>query len=149
MASHLWVLAVNTHEYSIIVSESDFIRLMALQPTPALRAEIEQAIVVEEDNIQDDVVRMGSRVRYHDAHTGVEREIVLVFPDDADAARGRISVLTPVGSALLGLRVGQHIDWPFHDGARRRLSVIAVAQDAGRASGNRPAAADAPDVRQA
>lgn len=145
----MWILAVNMQEYSIIVSESDFIRLMALQPTPALRAEIEQAIVVEEDTIQGDVVRMGSRVRYHDAHAGVERDIVLVFPDEADAARGRISVLTPVGSGLLGLRVGQHIDWPFHDGAQRRLSVIAVEQGAGRAFGNEPAAADTPDLRHA
>lgn len=63
-----------------------------------------------------------------DERTGTQREIELVYPDEADPARGRISVLTPVGSALLGLRVGQEIPWDFPDGAVHRLKVAAVTQ---------------------
>ena len=61
----------------------------------------------------------------------------LVFPKDADISRQRISVLTPVGAALLGLSAGQSIEWAARDGRVRRLSVIAVqaaSSDAARAS---------------
>ncbi|HEX6734480.1 MAG TPA: GreA/GreB family elongation factor [Azonexus sp.] len=111
----------------MIIGESDFVRLMAIQPPPDLRAELERAIVVPDDLMQAGIVTMGSRVRYAENTTGHSREVEIVFPEDADPARGKVSVFAPVGAALIGLSVGQQIDWDF-PGSSRRLSVVAVIQ---------------------
>lgn len=110
----------------LFLTESDFTRVMALQPPPSLRAELERAIVVEADDMPAGVVTMYSHVRYRDEHTGESRHVQIVYPEDADVARGRISVLAPVGAALLGLETGQVIDWKFPAGEVRRLRVEEV-----------------------
>ena len=110
----------------LILSDDDFVRLMALQPGPQLRAELERAIVMPPDTVPGDVVTMHSRVRYLDQASGERREIQVVYPDEADLSQGKVSVLAPVGAALLGLSVAQEIDWDFPGGARRRLRVEAV-----------------------
>jgi regulator of nucleoside diphosphate kinase len=110
----------------LIVTERDFVRVMALQPDPPLRAELERAIVVPADVLPADVVTMYSQVRYHDEHAGVTRQIQIVLPEDADMAQGKVSVLAPVGAALLGLEVGQVIEWQFPAGEIRRLRVEEV-----------------------
>ena len=112
---------------NLIISESDFIRLMATQPPPDLRAELERAIVVPNDLMQTGIVTMGSRVRYAEMETGTSREVEIVFPEEADPARGKVSVFAPVGAALIGLSVGQEIDWDF-PGTCRRLTVVEVSQ---------------------
>ena len=71
---------------------------------------------------------MNSRVCYQDDQTGENRWVELVYPDEADPAAGRISVLAPVGAALLGLGIGQDIEWDFPNGAVRRLTVVSVIQ---------------------
>jgi regulator of nucleoside diphosphate kinase len=91
-----------------------------------LEAELLRARVVPSDQIPRDVVTMNSRVVFEDEQTGERREVTLVYPRDADIDAGKISVLVPVGSALLGLRVGQSIDWTLPSGQKRRYRVIAV-----------------------
>ena len=128
----------------VVMTEADFVRVMALQPHPALRAELERAIVVPVDTVSPEVVTMNSRVRYVDEHSGLCREIELVYPEDADAAAGKVSVLAPVGAALLGLEAGQAIDWKFPAGETRRLRVQKVLAPRPRESSgadSRPAAA--------
>ena len=71
----------------------------------------DRADVLLAAEVPDDVVTMYSRVRYLDETTGERRSVTLVYPDETDVERGRISVLAPVGSALLGLSTGQTIDW--------------------------------------
>ena len=110
----------------LIMSDSDFVRLMALNPEPRLRAELEGAIVVPPETVPHDVVRMNSRIRYLDESTGQRNEIEIVYPSHADPSAGRISVLAPVGSALIGLSVGQQIDWDFPNGQSIRLRVEGV-----------------------
>ena len=110
----------------VILTEADFVGVMALQPHPALQDELERATVVAADVVPPGVVTMNSRVRYFDEHSGVCREIELVYPEHADIADAKISVLAPVGTALLGLEVGQSIDWPFPSGETRRLRVQQV-----------------------
>lgn len=117
-------------EVNIVVSETDFVRLMAMQPPPTLRAELERAIVIPAESVQTNVVTMNARVHYRDEKAGLDREVQIVFPDEADIAQGKVSVLAPVGAALIGLSVGQAIDWDFPDGTERRLTVIAVDQSA-------------------
>ncbi|MEO8848595.1 MAG: nucleoside diphosphate kinase regulator [Casimicrobiaceae bacterium] len=107
----------------MFLTESDFVRVMALQPDALLRAELERAIVVAPESIPSDVVTMHSQVRYMDESTKLSRQVQIVYPDDADVDRGKVSVLAPVGAALLGLTVGQSIDWTFPAGETRRLRV--------------------------
>lgn len=92
----------------------------------ALENELARAIVVPPEQIPKDVVTMNSRVVFEDETTGERREVTLVYPAHADIGAGKISILVPVGSALLGLRIGQSIDWNLPSGQRRRYRVIAV-----------------------
>jgi len=111
---------------NIILSDKDYARLTMLANDELLGDELSRAIVVSADQVPDDVVKMNSRVIYVDESSGISREVELSFPEGADYKFGKISILSPVGSALLGLRVGQAIDWPFPNGQSRRLKVLSV-----------------------
>jgi regulator of nucleoside diphosphate kinase len=110
----------------LFLTETDFTRVMALQPHPSLRAELERAIVVAPDSMPPGIVTMYSYVQYRDEHTGESRRVQIVYPEDADVEMGKVSVLAPVGAALLGLETGQSIDWKFPAGEIRRLRVEEV-----------------------
>lgn len=115
----------------IIITTTDLERLrplLDLHDSPAaelLDAELHRARIVDPDRAPADVVRMNSEVVYEDCDTSATRTVRVVYPKDADADRGRISVLAPIGSALLGLRVGQSITWRVPNGTRR-LRVVEV-----------------------
>lgn len=87
-----------------------------------LSAELERARVVADSHLRPDVVRMGSTLRFT-TDAGEDRTVTLVFPGEADIAAGKVSVLTPIGAALIGLSVGQSIDWVARDGRTHRLTV--------------------------
>jgi len=89
-----------------------------------LVAEFDRAVVV--DVLPRDVVGLGSRVRFEDTRARTVREVVLVLPALAEAAAGRISVLAPVGAAILGLAVGDTITWPLPGGREARIRILAV-----------------------
>jgi regulator of nucleoside diphosphate kinase len=116
---------------SITVTAQDLARLqdlLSMEGTAAveqLDAELERARVVAQTEIERDVITMNSDVCFEDLGSGLRRTIRLVYPADADAERGWISVLAPLGSALLGLRPGQEIEWRVPAGMRR-IRVIAV-----------------------
>jgi regulator of nucleoside diphosphate kinase len=81
---------------------------------------------VPRGEIPKDVVTMNSRVVFENETTGERREVTLVYPPHADIAAGKISVLVPIGTALLGLRVGQAIDWELPSGGKERYRIIDV-----------------------
>lgn len=91
-----------------------------------LREELDRAIVVSSEEIPPNVVTMNSRVLFKELETGEESEITLVYPSDADVDRQRISILAPVGAALLGLSVGDDIQWPLPSGKTRTFKIISV-----------------------
>jgi regulator of nucleoside diphosphate kinase len=91
-----------------------------------LERELLRAHVVRRQDIPADIVTMDSRVVFEDEGSGERREVTLVYPGSADIDAGKISVLTPVGTALLGLRVGQSIDWELPGGGRRRYRIASV-----------------------
>jgi regulator of nucleoside diphosphate kinase len=91
-----------------------------------LAREIDRAEVIEPFDQRPGLVRMESQVTFRDDVTGQVRTATLVYPDDADLSQGKISVLTPVGAALIGLSVNQSIVWEVPSGGRRSLTVIAV-----------------------
>lgn len=90
-----------------------------------LAREIDRADVIEDFERRPGLVAMGSRVTFRDDITGQIRTVALVYPEDADLAKNRISVLTPVGAALIGLSVSQSIEWETLEGERRSLTVLA------------------------
>lgn len=98
-----------------------------------LLGELERAETCARSSIPADVVTMQSRVRFIDEASGAEHRVQLVYPRDADSALQRISVLTPIGAALIGMREGAAIDWPNRAGELRRLRILAVAQPRGEA----------------
>jgi regulator of nucleoside diphosphate kinase len=69
---------------------------------------------------------MNSRVRFRDEDTGEEDAVTVVYPSAADSSLGRVSVLAPVGSALLGLTVGDLVEWPVPRGRSRKLRVTSI-----------------------
>jgi regulator of nucleoside diphosphate kinase len=81
----------------------------------ALQAELDRAEVVGHDEVPAGVVTMNSRVHCREESSGKDYHLTLVYPQDA-GGEGKVSILAPVGSALLGLSVGQHIDWPAPGG---------------------------------
>ena len=119
----------------IIVSNADYERLTdlanaSLERLPdvanELLEEMDRAQVVAEDKVPANVVRMGSTVTFKsdDGHT---RTLKLVYPADESLDQHRISVMTPVGAALIGLATGQSISWTARDGKHHRLTVTKVA----------------------
>lgn len=110
----------------LILGDLDFSRLISMVLPDDLRAELDRAIVVPSKSISRQTVTLSARVEYLDASSGLCRSVEVVLPEEADAARGRVSVLAPVGAALIGLSVGQSIEWPFPDGSLRRLTVLEV-----------------------
>ncbi|MEE5122050.1 nucleoside diphosphate kinase regulator [Pseudomonas alliivorans] len=119
---------------SLILTRLDVQRLESLidsqdDSTPgvqALQAELDRAEqVVGHDEVPDGVVTMNSRVHCREESSGKDYHLTLVYPKDA-GVDGTVSVLAPMGSALLGLQVGQHIDWPAPGGKTLKLNLLAV-----------------------
>lgn len=115
---------LNTGE--LVIALHDYVRLREIVGDHDLAEELDRAIVVPSDRIQKNTVTMHSRVIYRDESTGTTREVELVYPDEADPMMGRVSVLAPVGCALLGLSAGQSIDWDLPGGKVLRLRVERV-----------------------
>jgi regulator of nucleoside diphosphate kinase len=84
-----------------------------------LGEELEMAQVISPQEIPDDVVTMHSQARVRDLKTNEEMVFTLVFPAEADYERGRLSVLAPIGMALLGYRAGETVEWMVPSGVRR------------------------------
>ncbi len=84
-----------------------------------LEEELDRAEVVAANEVPPDVITMNSRVRVRDLDSRTERVYTIVYPRDADPARNRISILAPIGTALLGYRVGDVIEWEVPAGTRR------------------------------
>jgi len=123
---------------SIVVSRRDAARLESLLDAPqwqhdstaeALLGELARADIVDDADMPAGVVGMHSRVECTDDNSGERHHLTLVFPHEADAGAGKISILAPVGSALLGLAVGQSIDWNTPQGRTLRLRVTEVHPD--------------------
>lgn len=124
----------------IIIAASDHARLVRLTETALSRAapspvaeylsdELSRAQIVPDQDCSADIIRMGSQVSYSDEASGRTRKVSLVYPEAADIDRNQISVLTPIGAALIGLSPGQSIDWPSPSGGSGKLTVLEVVND--------------------
>lgn len=120
---------------SIVLSADDYERLSALANAARSRApdlaeeladEIGRARVLEKGRYPQDIVCMNSEVEFRDDSTGKVQTVRLVYPEDADISQRKVSVLTPAGTALIGLRCGHSITWETPSGEMRRLTVLSV-----------------------
>jgi len=124
-----------TTQSALILTQTDFEKLSSLvaaaQPSVAelLEEELGRATVVPSEELPNDVVAMNSKVSFKDLDTGKESTITLVYPNEADIDEGKVSVFAPVGLALIGLRVGQVINWPLPHGKQKKIKVIESIQD--------------------
>ncbi len=107
------------------VNAADLANLSLLELPAALRRKLERAVPVSTDEIAPDVVTMQSRVVVSDLATGQRREIALVYPAEADAAAGRVSVLDALGAALFGASLGEAVECETAEG-RCRLRIEAL-----------------------
>lgn len=123
----------------IAIYDEDFPRLARLaelasksMPDVAdyLEHELQRARIISCKASSARVIRMGSRVKYMDETTGKIHTVTLVYPADSDIEHGLVSVLTPIGAALLGLREGQSIHWNTRSGECRQLTVISLKNEA-------------------
>jgi regulator of nucleoside diphosphate kinase len=113
------------------LSELDHVRVAKLvdagNPAHAdVQALLDNADLVAPTDMAPDVVTMRSRVRVADASGAGPRELTLVYPSEADAAQGQVSVLSPIGTALLGAKVGEMARWALPDGRAAALQVQAL-----------------------
>lgn len=90
-----------------------------------LSGELARAIIIDPHSVPPDVITMNSQVSLVDVDTHEEMLYTLVFPEEADAIQGKISVLAPIGTAMLGYRVGDDFEWDTPDG-KRKLHVEKV-----------------------
>jgi regulator of nucleoside diphosphate kinase len=135
--------AIQERPPPIVVSEAEYNRLTGLaeaalgrlpEAAGSLLAEMDRATIAAAAEVPSDVVRMGSTVTLHGGD-GPQR-VTLVYPGEADIAAGRISVLTPLGAALIGVSAGRSIRWASRDGRVLALDVATVEPpaDQGRPS---------------
>ncbi len=128
----------------IYISRSDYTKLRLLlstslysqaghAPLRNLREELDRAAVIDPSAFPSGVVTMDSTVEFEDIGTGEVEEYTITFPDRADIELKRISILAPIGTALIGCRVGDIVNWSTPGGVRqlkvRRVSAPAPAPE--------------------
>jgi len=113
----------------------------------ALQLKLDHARIVNTDRVSSDVITMHSRVRIHDLDHDVESVCTLVFPGEANAEHSKVSVLAPLGTALLGGRVSEVIRFAAPAGDRR-VRILAVEYQPETAARQRSAAAAEEALRE-
>ncbi|UOF01150.1 nucleoside diphosphate kinase regulator [Bdellovibrio reynosensis] len=120
------------NQSNLIIASDDFHKISTLlnaaqgELAELLQEELSRASVVPNEVLPADVVAMNSKVSFQDIDSGKELSVTLVYPHEANINENKVSVLAPVGSALIGLRVGQVINWPLPNGKEKRLKVVSV-----------------------
>lgn len=125
------------HKKGIYITENDAKRLQALlevakrsqyygsEDLKRLGTELNRATLVASQDIPHDVITMNSKVRLLDLETKEEMTYTLVFPDEADFNEGKISILAPIGTAMLGYRAGDTFSWQVPAGVRR-IKILSI-----------------------
>lgn len=116
----------------ILITEKDLLRIKHIlsfqrsEDFENLELELDRAKIISDDTVPPDLVTMNSKVRFQNVQDNKEMVISIVYPSEANFAEGKVSVLASLGSALLGLRVGQEINWMFPDGKTKTLRILDI-----------------------
>ncbi len=117
-------LRIRATDYDRLVALAEGAASRAPQTAYFLRGELDRAHLVANPAVA--AVQMGSRVRYRDHGSNRIHDVRLVYPLESDIAQGRVSVLTPIGAALIGLEEGASIAWRDPAGQEKALTVLAL-----------------------
>jgi regulator of nucleoside diphosphate kinase len=119
-------LVIDARLYSRLVALAERARARSPELAARFLEEVERADLRAPGDMPADAVTLGSEVTFR--RDGRMQTVCIVVPEEADIDRRRISVVTPVGAALLGLRVGQRITWEMPDKRIAELEIVAVRQ---------------------
>lgn len=114
----------------ILMTERDYLRIkhiLSFQNSTEfenLEIELDRAKIVEECEIPDGFVKMNTKFKFEVMNDKKVMVITIVYPEEANFAEGKVSVLAPLGSALIGLQLNQEINWKFPDGKIKRLKIL-------------------------
>lgn len=116
----------------IMITEKDLLRIKNIlsfqksEDFENLELELDRAKIISDNEVPPDLVTMNSKIKFLNIQDNKEMIISIVYPSDANFTEGKISVLATLGSALIGLRVGQEINWMFPDGKTKTLRILEV-----------------------
>ncbi|WP_413578009.1 nucleoside diphosphate kinase regulator [Bdellovibrio sp. HCB290] len=119
---------------SLVITHDDYHKISAIlsfakaSVAEQLEEELGRARLVTSEELGHDIVAMNSTVTFTDLDTHKAQSVTLCYPNDANIEENKVSILAPIGAALIGLRVGQEISWPLTDGKVRHIRVSAVTQ---------------------
>jgi regulator of nucleoside diphosphate kinase len=124
-------LVLRQDDYSLLVSYLNNARRQSTfdrQNAEELSAELKKATVVNKNDFPQDVVRLNSKVRIKAEGKSEEMELILVTPDKANIKEKRISIMAPIGTALIGFRQGQKVKWKVPAG-NKTFMILEVSND--------------------
>lgn len=116
----------------ILITEKDLLRIKHIlsfqksEDFENLELELDRAKIISDDTVPPDLVTMNSKVKFLNVQDNKEMVITIVYPSEANFAEGKVSVLASLGSALIGLRTGQEINWMFPDGKTKTLKILDI-----------------------
>lgn len=120
-------IVIESSEHAYLLDLAESARDTVPRIAEFLIEELSRSFIVPDGACASNVVRMGSKVTYREDSNARVRHVTLMYPHQADIARDRISILTPIGAALIGMSIAQSIEWPTPDGRNDRLTVLAVS----------------------
>lgn len=121
-------IRISDTDYDVIASLAMGLEIRSPALAQMLFQEIDRAKVYPAGKLPSDVVALGAQVSFVDDTRDTVHRVQLVMPNEADVDNGKVSILTPVGAGLIGLKAGQSIDWPYSDGRTRVLKILDVTQ---------------------
>lgn len=116
----------------ILITEKDYLRLTNLMGSNTshnfedLEIELDRASIISDNEVPNDLVTMNSKVKFLDLKTNKDSIITIVYPQDANTNEAKISIFAPLGSALIGLKKNQEINWKFPNGKTKSLKVVEI-----------------------
>jgi regulator of nucleoside diphosphate kinase len=125
-------ITISSSDYSGLLTLADSARLDRRIPAASLdllERELSRAVIVDSSQLPEDVVAMNATVWFRELDSDEIEKYTLVYPSEADVVRDRISVLAPIGTALLGYRTGDVVKWHVPSG-KRRFQIVDVVQNA-------------------
>jgi len=121
-------ITLSAHDYERLSTLAHAARNRMPDLADELAEELGRAHVLASGKCPQNTVCMNSEVEFRDEATGRVQQVTLVYPEEADISQRKISVLTPIGTALIGLAIGKSITWETPTGEVRRLTVLAVRE---------------------
>ena len=130
-ARTIYITEFDMQRLTKLLQDAQFTTYRKSEYLEKLEEELERAHLVKPEEVPADVVTMNSRVRMVDVESHEEMTLTLVFPQDADIDQNKISVLAPIGTAMLGYRLGDTFEWVVPDGVRKlRIEEILYQPEA-------------------